>query len=242
MFQLFIRDLKDNFVVNCDKIEILVPEYYFKYGMAEDQGGVIKTFGLLPAIAYNNDNPVMRDIINQPTTIFLYPKNQSAREESFIKGTDPMKYRVCTFYRNEIIMPSTISQNSENVEKFVEMLMNGKVLPLIPYSRILSVWLKNLEMNNIRLGVNINILGLVISYIYRDKLDPNKRFVESWVENPSKSEYEYTTASMREIAARSSTFAGFTFEDMDSMIVSALNTNKYDRKESISPIEKIIKM
>ena len=85
------------------------------------------------------------------------------------------------------------------------------------------------------------IFEMVVSEIYREKDNPENNFAKVIGKNPKVSPYDYATANIRSICKYNSTFAGITFEDTDSMISSALNINKTKRKETESPIEKILK-
>ena len=55
------------------------------------------------------------------------------------------------------------------------------------------------------------------------------------------SDYGYATASIRQICQYNSTFTALTYEDMDSMITSSLNRSRENKKETVSPVEQIIK-
>ena len=50
------------------------------------------------------------------------------------------------------------------------------------------------------------------------------------------------SASIRQICQYNSTFTGIIYEDIDSMITSAINRNRNGKEEGDTPMEKIIKM
>ena len=56
------------------------------------------------------------------------------------------------------------------------------------------------------------------------------------------SQFDYQTASIRQICQYTSTFTALTFEDIDSMITTSLNRSRNKGNEVDSPIERIIKM
>lgn len=85
------------------------------------------------------------------------------------------------------------------------------------------------------------IYELIISEIYRNRKKFEERFGKTVGLNPKTSMFDYITANIRAICKYNSTFAGITFEDTDTMLTSALNTNKTGRNQTISPIEKIMK-
>ena len=112
----------------------------------------------------------------------------------------------------------------------------------IPYDKLLDVWQKNLELNDVNLGVPSSILELIISEIYRNPKNPNEKFSKYINENPKAHKMFYRASNIREICSRNSTFAALTFEDFDTMVTASLNMNKYNKKQVESPIEKVLKM
>ena len=242
MVEKYMMDDGKNIIFIGQYMEIYIPEYYFESQLAQNQGTAIKTFGLLNTAVFDSSNKeLLRDIINLPTTIFLYPSDIEDRSLSF-NGDEPTKYRVAKFYKNDTIMPNSIQQDSSNIESFVQLMCAGKLDSSVPYNKIIEIWEKNLELNNIRLNVSDIILGIIISEIYRDKSNADRKFARVIGKDPSVSQTAYRTANIREICSRNSTFAALTFEDMDAMITTSLNMKNYGKKQVESPIEKIIKM
>jgi hypothetical protein len=184
------------------------------------------------------------ETFNAPTMIYIYPTDIESKQLQLIEGADGQleTYQVCKFYKGGKIMPNKIPQDSANIELFIGLLFSGNVPPTIPYGQVVQIWHKNLQLNGQKLGVTSTILEIIISEIYRNKKKPEETFAKTIGKDPSVSEYAYSTANIREICARNSTFAALTFEDLDSMITSSLNINKYNKQETQSPIEKIIKM
>jgi hypothetical protein len=139
-------------------------------------------------------------------------------------------------------MRNAIVQESSNVELFINLITKGKIPTTIPYSQVLPMWLKNLNANNVKLGVVSSVLEAIIAQFYRDKAKPENRFAMKIGKDPTTSEYAYKPANIRELCARNSTFAALTFEDMDAMLTSSINIKKLGKEEIDSPLEKILKM
>jgi hypothetical protein len=184
------------------------------------------------------------ETFNIPSLIHIHPAEMEKRDIQLIEGADGVTelYRVAKFYKGNKMMSNSIPQDATNVELFINLLFRGNVPPTIPYDQVVKIWQKNLDLNNVKLGVTSTVLEIVVAEIYRNKRKPEETFAKVIGNNPKASLYDYRAANIREICARNSTFAAMTFEDIDSMITSSLNINKYDKQESDSPIEKIIKM
>ena len=232
-------------VFNGYYMEIYIPQSYFDTKIAENQGSAIRTFGLLNARVFDkNMKELFTELINLPTMIFLYPKETESRTLSVkqIENDEARKYIVAKFYNGDAVTPINIQKDSENVEKFLDLMCNGKIDPTVPYNRLLDVWEKNLELNGIKLNVPSTILGIIIAEIYRDRTKADVKYAKVLGENPKASQHGYRAINIREICARNSTFSAISFEDMDAMITTSLNMKNYNKKQVESPIEKIIKM
>lgn len=245
MLSQMLKDDGENIVFNGDYMEAYIPEFYFEGKLAEDYGQSIRVFGLFNVRTFSKGKPMKLETFNVPTMIYMFPSEMEKKKDlQLVPGddSDVENYRIAKFYRGNVIMPNSIPQDASNVELFLDLLTRGKVPKTIPYSQVLQVWQKNLAINGVKLGVTSTVLEIIISEIYRNKKKPEETFSKIIGKEPSTSEFSYRTANIREICARNSTFAALTFEDMDQMITSSLNINKYNKQESSSPIEKIIKM
>lgn len=243
MLRNFIKDDGENIVFTGNYLEMYIPDSYFESKLAEEFGNSIRVFGLFNIRVFDEKNkPMKLETLNVPTMIYIHPSEVEKKELQLIDDGEVEKYRVAKFYKGNIIMQNSVPQDASNVELFLKILTTGKVPKTIPYSQVLRIWQRNLDLNGVKLGVTSTILEIIIAEIYRNKKKPEERFAKLIGKDPSVSEYAYRTANIREICARNSTFAALTFEDMDQMIISSLNINKYNKEESESPIEKIIKM
>lgn len=245
MLSKYATDNGNHIIFNGHHMEIYIPEVYFNSKLSVSQGNTIETFGLLPYSIFDaKDKEIDNGILNLPTMIILTPTelNEVKKHIKNDPDTEPKKYTACRFYKGDKITPSNIRVDSSNVEMFINTIFNNKIGGYIPYNKLLDIWEKNLETNNIKLGVSASNLEIIIAEICRDKNNLNQTFAKVIGKNPSVSQYMYKTANMREICSRNSTFAALTFEDMDAMITTSLNIKNYNKKQVESPIEKIIKM
>ena len=243
MFKEYIKDNGTNLILLAPYLELYIPDLYFKKKLAENKSPFLRTFGLLKYQLFNaNNKPIGKmGILNIPTQIVLYPSEIEERNMTLLGDKEESKYFVCQFYKNNSIMQSEIQMDSDNSMVFLKLLLAGKITG-VPYNKLLNIWEKNLEYNNMNLGVNVYALGTIISEIYRNPNNVNERFGIYSGKDPKVSQYDYVTSNPREVCARNSTFAALTFQDIDAMITTSLNMKNYNKKQSDSPIEKIIKM
>lgn len=248
MLSSFIKKEGERFIFTGNYMEAYIPEFYFQGKMGEMYGNVINVFGLFNVRCFDaKDKPMKMETLNLPTMILMYPSEivTDTLQLLDVNGEDDAeetKYVIARFYNGDVLTHSSLAQDSTNVELFLSVLTSGKVPNTIPYGKILQVWHENLTINNVRLGVTSAILEIIITETYRNKKTPEETFAKQIGRNPNMSEYAYRAANNREISARNSTFSALIFEDMDQMITSSLNISSYKRKESRSPLEKIIKM
>lgn len=240
-----IRDkLKDdgNFIIFMGHyMEFYIPETYFQSKLGSIYGSDVKCFGIFNCREFDTKmKPQKLETFNYPTMIILHPSSMS--KQTINLDGDDTTYIVCKFFKGDKIMRNESHIESTNVELFVDMVLKGKLPGTIPYKELIHIWLKNLEINSIKLGVSSIVLEAILSEFYRDKKNPTKRFGITKGKNPSVSETDYKAAGIREVCSRNSTFSALTFEDMDSMITTSININKYGKEEKESPLEKIMKM
>lgn len=237
----YLKASGEFFVFTGEECRVYIPEEYFEKRLAEDFGSSLMVLGLLDVALFKGDKMVSKHTLNLPTMITMYPTEMDKEELSIVEGVTD-RYRVAKFFNGDQFTKRFIAQDSTNVEKFLKLMMGGKLPRTVPYGKVLEIWQKNLEINGVRLGVPSTILEIIIREIYRDASTPELPFAMKIGNDKSTSEHAYRPANIREICARNSTFAALTFEDMDQMITSSLNINRYNKQQSVSPIEKLIKM
>ena len=239
-----VTQIKGEFVMfNGEYMEAYIPLSFFKSGLAENYGERINVLGLLNVREFDKNNkPLKLETLNFPSMVNIYPTEvNEVKGITLIPGNPPDDYLVAKFYKGDKFMDSAVKSDSTYVELFLNLLLRGKIPHSVPYTKVLNLWEKNLEINKVHLGVPNSILELIIREVYRNPEKPEEPFAKYIGKNfGGISEYCYGTANMRTICARNSTFAAMTFEDFDSMVKYTLNRSKYNKEATISPIEKII--
>lgn len=244
MIRNFLKDDGENIIFTGYYMEIYIPETYFLTKLAEIEGTLVKTFGLLPCVIKDkNDKVLVKHTMNMPTTIILHFNDIYKTKINLYESeeSEPDSYRVLRFYNNDVVMSNVVQKDSGNAETFMSLMCGGKIRN-VPYNKMIDIWQKNLDLNGVNLGVPSSILELIVAEIYRNPKNPNEKFSKYVNDNPNVSKTDYRASNIREICSRNSTFAALTFEDFDMMMTASLNMNKYNKKQVESPIEKVIKM
>lgn len=233
----------DIYEVVSDELILYIPDEYFDKNMAADFGSHASVFALLEAEAFNNGKSLGREILNLPTMIEIYPSSMEPTNISLTgKDEDKAKYYLARFIKGDKFTNTIIRQDSSNVELFLKLVTSGKVPKSVPYNKILSVWQKNLSLNGVNLGVPSSILEVIIRETYRHPTKPEFVFAKAYNDNPKIDQLNYYTANIREVAARNSVYTGLVFENFDQMVNSGINISSQKKMQTISPVEKIIKM
>lgn len=226
-----------------EELRLYIPESYFEKKLAADYGKYVSVFGLLDVETFKGGKSLGMDILNLPTMIEIFPTSMEPMTMTLTgKEEDKEKYYVAKFIGGDKFTNAAIRQDSSNVELFLKMMTGGKIPKSVPYNKLLDVWQKNLSLNNVNLGVPSTVLEVIIREIYRDPKQPEYTFSKAYNDNPKINQLNYYTANMREVCARNSVFAATTFEDFDQMVNSSINISSYKKSQTVSPIEKIIKM
>ena len=224
-------------------VEFYIPLSYFddSQSFAEDYGKTISTIGIFNFGIFNNGKLDSIKTFNVPTWIALNVYDYEDRPVD-LPGNPDVECRVLKYYFNNIIMESTYIVDSTNAELFLKFITEGKLPKSIGYSKVLNIWRKNMEMNNVHFGVSSTILEMVIASTYRDKNDLSRKFSKVIGASDNVSDFDYDPVSIRQVCQYTSTFTALMFEDMDSMITTSLNRARDNTPETISPVEDIIKM
>ena len=235
-----------NFIYLIDNsAEFYIPAYYFddKFKFATDEVKSIHCIGVFETAFFDdNGNVIERKMLNLPTWIDISVYESDNRKLKLPDDIEETDYKVLTFYKNQKIMPSKIVKDADNVEGYIDFILKGKIPHNIKYSNTLDLWLKNQKINSVGLGVPSVELEMILAVFYRYINDPTKKFATVAGANESISEYDYIMKNVRQICQYTSTFAGVTFEDIDSMITTAINRTKKGEEELKTPTESILKL
>lgn len=221
--------------------EFYIPMFYFDSSKryAEDLSNKINVFGFFNVGIFSNGKLKEMKTLNLPTMIEINVYDSEVRDITMTNGkTTPCK--VIKYLKDAKIMQSMIFQDDTNAKNMLKMITSGNLPEIIPYSKCLDVWRKNQELNEVHFGVSSCYLEIILSTMFRNPNNLSQKF-SAIASNKDVSDYDYATASIRQICQYNSTFTALTFEDMDSMITTSLNKSREKIPERESPVEKIIK-
>lgn len=234
---------EDYVYLNVPYCEFYIPTEYFAMGkkFAEDFTEKIHVIGLFNVGIFEDGKLVDVRVFNVPVYLDINVYEFEVRMIDIGSGT-PIECRVYKYYQDSIICRAFIAENSGVAQTFLQLIISGNMPGTIPYSQVLSVWRKNLELSGVNLGVSSAIMEMILAVMYRDAKDPSKKYCIRYGSTVDSSEFDYMSASIRQICQYNSTFTGIIYEDIDSMITSAINRNRNGKEEGDTPMEKIIKM
>lgn len=226
--------------LNIPYCEFYIPLDYFDSKWATKLSDTIRTLGLFNVGIFEKGELKDIKLLNLPTMIELFTYETENRSITF-KNSENVNCMVLKYFKDQKIMESSTIEDSQNAEKYLDIIIKGKVPSTIPYSKSLPIWMKNQRLNNVNFGVPSAVLEMILAVCYRDKNHMEKKFSTVIGKDPNVSEYDYKMAKIREICQYASTFSAMTFEDINSMITTSVNRTRENKEEMVSPVEKIIK-
>lgn len=238
----YFKEDGDNILFVGPYMEAYIPASYFTKKQAEEVGDAIKTLGLFNIRTFNDANgkdPNPIRLFNVPIQLMTYPTSYETKSIK-LNNTEDV-FVILKYYTNDIFCPNTVPKSLDAFEKFLAVLIGGKIPQNVSYDDVLDIWMKNNTVADISFDIPDTIFELVISEIYRSKKDPTKKFGYVLGNDPSHSPYDYITASPRAITKYNSNFTGIAFENMDEMLTAGVNRTSTGKSENISPMEEIIK-
>lgn len=242
--QKYFAKKDDNIVFTGPYMEAYIPLFYIDTKCCEIVGDHFNVMGIFNFITFNDidgkkPNPIRT--LNIPTLILTFPSENENREMDLLNNGIKENYLVLKYFNGDVLSKSAVPQSTPMFQKFLAILMGGKLPHTIPYKDTINIWTKNLKMNGIKWDIPNIVYEIVISRIYRNKNKPEETFGSQIGKNPKISEYDYITASTREVTSYSSRFSGLMFEDMDNQLISGITSTKLNKKESKSPMEDVMK-
>ena len=241
MLKDVLKIVDDTFVHTGEVLEMYIPEKFFDTGIAAFSGSKLElTLGVFPVRGLKNDKVIFKETLNIPSKFYITPSALKKTDADLFGNGEMIKYRVAVFFKDSPVMPIYLERNSTNSETFLNMMLLGKIEG-VPYSKLLDIWFKNLDINKVGLNVPASVMEMIITQIYRYKGNSDLTFADAKNKNPNISDFDYVTVNIRDICSKSSVFASLSFEDFDRMIAASLNMSKSDKPQKISPLEKVIK-
>ena len=240
---MFKLDKDNNVLLDADYCEFYIPKYYFESTkkFAQDYTDTIQCIGIFNVGIFQNGKLVDIKNLNNPNMMKLFVYESEWRDVA-INGEKPEPCKVLKYLKNQVVFSGNHIESLANAEMFLSFIVGGCLPKNIPYTKVLQMWRKNMELNHVNYGVCSAVLEMILAVCFRCKDHPEYKFAKQFGKSDTVSEYDYTTASIRQICQYASTFTSIIFEDFDSMVTASINRAREGKEEAESPLESIIKM
>ena len=212
-----------------------VPEKYFELSIAYIVGEYVECMGIFVYNTFTKDGkPGIIKPFKCPTMMKCKPSKIDKLSKFQVPGSrSEQLYRCLHFVKGDELMSETsIAQNNDNVDKFVNLFKGGNLPDYIPYNLIHEYMILNAQMNGFDYKVTNQIIGLLVSEIYRDANNLSRPFRYSGMKDMN----AYTAVNISKVPKYTSVYTAITSENPDEAIASAIVNTGTGR----SPLERIV--
>ena len=220
-----------------------VPMNYFSntsnVPIATIVGQYVSTIGLFNwAIIDKNGKRGQLHTFYFPTMFLCKPDEMEKVKNLSLDGEDPSDYMLLKFtLGDEIVSECRVPQLIDNVEMTFKMsIMTAKIPNTIPYDKLWEVYMESASLNGFSYNLNIQLFGLLISRLCRDKNDLTKMFCETDMKDMT----AYKLVDIRMVPKYISPYTAITSENWDEAVRAAVLMK--DKDTPVSPLEKVITM
>lgn len=232
----FIKQDGEKVLFNAEgELIYFVPEKYFDLSIAYPIGEVIELMGIFPYALFNASGKMVKmGNFKAPTMIQCIPNTMTKETKYHLQGTKgESDYRLLHFKKgDELICNINVANSVDNVEKFVRLVIRGHLPESIPYDEVYEYFLENASLNGFNYKVSPQIIGVMISEIYRETGNLSKPFRLS----SSDSMLAYEAIPITMIPKYTSPYTAITSENADEAVAAALTTSGTGE----SPLEKVM--
>ncbi len=232
----FFKTVGDKVIFSGDgELIYYVPEKYFDIKAAEVIGEKIYVMGMFTyAVFDKSGKKLMVKPFNAPTMIECIPSSVTKEADYHLEGTKESKaYRLLHFKNgDELICSKKIPVDIACLEKFVDIFKGGNLPENIPYNKIQDYVIKNAELCRFDYKVSTQIIGMVISEIYRYDKDLDKPFRLANTDDM----LAYKAIHVEKVPKYTSAFTAITSDNADEAIAASMTT----KGKADSPLEKIV--
>lgn len=229
--------------VDDDYMELYIPLYFFDQNRryAVDYSSTIETLGLIHCGLFKNGKVDEIKLFKHPYFITLYNHDSDMQNiEIPYLGSTPCK--VLKYTKGAILMNASIIQDAQSSLMYLQFQTEAMIPKSVPYDKLAEALQRNKAINKVSFGVRNEVEEMMIAAECKLDGDMSKKFAQVYGSDLSVSPHSYKPVTSRQVCQYSSTFAGITFEDMDSMITTSINRARNKTPEEYTPIEAVIKM
>jgi len=235
-----IKLVNNEYICDAYKICTYIRSYYFDKNLATESGDTIYAMGFVYLEIYPNENskPEVYEL-NIPISLGFKYSEVSKAIKSFNPDEEPEEFAVYTVYNEDIFINSSMHvASTDELNKFVNFLINGKLPQDIKYSTLPSLVNECMEFNKASLGIPDFISEMTMSELARDKHDLNTPY--RFIAGKTGNENGYATIKIGDIPKATSVFSAIAFEDINSALASSITISKLGKKNKIPPTEEML--
>lgn len=231
----FMKLENDSYVFNQDgEFVFYVPEKFFTKKYAQMKGEYIDIFGLL--------NYTIRDksgknnglhMMKFPSIFTTKPsKIEKIKTIKLTKNSKEEDYRMLIYKKgDQIISQVKVPQMTEYCEMFFKMFIYADIPTTIPYNEIHFIFNENMKINGNKYGLNMQLFGILVAELYRDKNDKTKLFRNTDIKDST----DYRPITIFDAPKNMSPYTSITSQNWDKAVVSAITS----KNTAYSPLERL---
>lgn len=172
-----------------------------------------------------------------PTMFLCKPYEIEKVKNLKLDNTEESDYVLLKFQKGDEVVTSTkVPQLIDNVEIFFKMaIMTAKIPTSITYDKLWELYFESAKLNGFSYNMNIQLFGILIASISRDKNDITRPFCATDMKNMN----DYTPIDIRMVPKYISPYTAITSENWDESVRAAILMKDKD-DAPISPLEKVI--
>jgi hypothetical protein len=222
-------------------MEIYIPSYFLNQeeNMASIISDKIESLGLF---WFKVDKKLYE--LQLPIKI-MFEFSESYKETLRLKPNMPsMDYDVFVLKNGDaFVYDKNHKQSLDDLTWFISKIIEGaKLPPTVSYDEVVSLFARSLEITTIysRLGVPLLTIEFILSELFRERKNTSNPYRLVY-DGKRLSPYDYKMIRIVKVPEMNSTFTGMIGEDIKQQLVSGILKNRLNKKERISPIEKVMK-
>lgn len=172
-----------------------------------------------------------------PTMFLCKPYEIEKVKGLRLDNTEESDYVLLKFKKGDEVVTSTkVPQLIDNVEIFFKMaIITAKIPTSIPYDKLWELYFESAKLNGFSYNMNIQLFGILIASISRDKNDITRPFCATSMKDMT----DYMPIDIKLVPKYISPYTAITSENWDESIRAAILMKDKD-DAPLSPLEKVI--